>query len=911
MTERLAPETGGQVVDGSPIINDAYSEPTRHWEFSTEGPPQLTAGRRPAGYLPPDPSGRGVLDVTADTIPLDLVNDLRERLVAWQQDAYVGVSEVTRALLAHWFESDRESGMRPFFAQREALETLVFLVEAPADRRVGLAVPQVEAYQRWCTKMATGTGKTLVMAMTIAWCVLNKAASRTDNRFTDAVLVVCPNLTVKERLAGLAPQRPDSEYHAFGLIPPHLSGLLGQAKVMITNWHQLAPDTDPKRSVLKRGPESDAAFCRRVIGPGLGNKRRILVINDEAHHAYRFAETPARRGEAAQEAEQATVWIDGLARIHRDREILRCHDFSATPMYTAGSGKPAGSLFEWIVSDFSLVDAIESGLTKIPRIPTDDNAGASVPRYRNLWQHVRDALPRGKQDASERGSSLSDYLTRIDGPLKQLAGEWEDTLDQWRDADREVPPAMIVICNDTRLAEVIEQHVAVRGSATPGLANTPAATRTLRIDSRLLKQAEDRDEAGTASDKAERIRQVVATVGKVGEPGQDIRCVISVAMLSEGWDARNVTQILGLRAFTSQLLCEQVVGRGLRRSSHDDLSVPEYVDVYGVPFQMLPFAKGGGGRPTPPPRTTSVVAQRDRAELEIRFPRVVGIVNDVGQTLALDRDSLVGVRVEPTNDPTVTRVVGVGSVAIDDQDRQRTWNSYRRQRLVFELAARVLRGQQGAEHLFPQAIKEINWVLEHRVHLAAGIPEGELDNEFYKTLLVQRIRDQLRSGIEHPHALLPVLDEYQPEGSTSQVSFLTSKAVEPATKSHLNYVVCDSELERQLAQALEADERVESYVKNDHLFFELPYRFDGRTLRYIPDFLVRLRGGAMLIIEGKGQATTRDASKESAARRWTAAVNADQRWGRWSYHVARTVADLGAAVAHAETQASQGAPSHS
>jgi len=896
VTEPQARVTGGQVVDGSPIINDAFSAPSQHWEFSTDGPPKLVSGRRPAGYLPPDPSGRGVLDVTADTIPLDLVNDLRERLHAWRQDDYVGASEVTRALLAHWFESDRESGLRPFFAQREALETLVFLVEAPADRRVGIDVPRVEAYQRWCTKMATGTGKTLVMAMTIAWCVLNKAASRTDNRFTDAVLVVCPNLTVKERLAGLDPHRPGNEYESFGLVPPHLSGLLGQAKLMVTNWHQLTPDTDPKRSVLKRGPESDAAFCRRVIGPGLGNKHRILVINDEAHHAYRFAEAPAQRGEAAQEAEQATVWIDGLARIHRDREILRCHDFSATPVYPSGSGKPAGSLFEWIISDFSLVDAIEAGLTKIPRIPTDDNAGASVPRYRNLWQHVRDALPRGEQDATERGSSLTDYLTRIDGPLKQLAGEWEETLEQWRDVGRAVPPAMIVICNDTALAGVLEQHIAVRGSASPGLVNTPTATRTLRIDSRLLKQAEDRDEVGTASDNAERIRKTVATVGKIGEPGQEIRCVISVAMLSEGWDARNVTQILGLRAFTSQLLCEQVVGRGLRRSSHDDLTVPEYVDVYGVPFQMLPFAKGGGGKASPPPRTTSVVAQRDRRELEIRFPRVVSIVNDVGQTLVVDRDALVGVRVEPTNDPTVTRVVGVGSVTVDDQDRQRTWNSYRRQRLIFELAARVLQGQAGAEHLFPQAIKEITWVLDNKVQLAAGIPEGELDNEFYRTLLVQRIRDQLRPGVQHPEALLPVLDEYQPEGSTGQVSFLTSKTVEPAIKSHLNYVVCDSELERQIAQALESNDQVEAYVKNDHLFFELPYRFDGRTLRYVPDFIVRLHGGAMLIVEGKGQATTRDASKESAARRWIAAVNADQRWGLWSYHVAHSVADVAAAI---------------
>jgi len=898
------PNAGGQVVDGSPIINDAFTEPDRHWQFSANEPPQLVDGRREAGYLPPDPSGAGELDVTAATVPLDLVNDLRDRLRAWRTDGYVGATEVTRALLAHWFDSDRESGLRPFFAQQEALETLVFLVESPADRRVGISIPQVEAYQRWCTKMATGTGKTLVMAMTIAWCVLNKSAARTDTRFTDAVLVVGPNLTVKQRLAGLDPHQPGSEYEAFGLIPPHLSGLLGHARVMVTNWHQLAAATDPKRSVLKRGQESDAAFCRRVLGPGLGSKRRVLVLNDEAHHAYRHEAPPQKRGEDAAAVEQATVWIDGLARIHRDREILRCHDFSATPMYPAGSGHPAGALFEWIVSDFSLVDAIESGLTKIPRIPTDDNAGSLVPRYRNLWAHVRDALPRGASDADpegDRGSSVTDYLTRIDGPLKQLAGEWEATFERWRDAGRPVPPAMIVICADTALAEVVDLHIAQKAGAAPGLANTGGALRTLRIDSKLLKQAEDRDEVTDGSDHAERIRRLVATVGKPGQPGQDIRCVISVAMLSEGWDASNITQILGLRAFSSQLLCEQVVGRGLRRSSHDDLSVAEYVDVYGVPFQMLPFAKGGGGPIAPPPKSTSVVALRDRTDHEIRFPRVVSIVNDVGDTLILDRDAVVRVEVDPSNDPTITRVTGIGSTTPDDQDRNRTYANFREQKLVFEIASLIVKGQEFANHLFPQAVEQVRWVLANKVHFAAGVDRGELENQFYKSVLVQRIRDQLRSGLQHPGRLLPVLDEYQAEGTTAAVNFRTTKNVEPATKSHLNVTVCDSELERAIAQQLDADPRVQAYAKNDHVFFEIPYRFDGRNLRYIPDFLVRLDNGTTLILEGKGRATSRDASKASAAQRWVAAVNADGRWGHWSYHVAYAPGDVAAALAAAMT----------
>ena len=427
-------EATAQVVDANPIINHPYSEPARHWDFREEGPPIVAEGRRVAGYLPPDNSGSGQLSITGDLVPLDLVNDLRDRVRAWRADGYVGATNVTRELFSRWFDEDREPGIRPFFAQQEAMETIAFLAEAQAARRVGLEIPKVEAFERWCAKMATGSGKTLVMAMTIAWSALNKVANPMDQRFADAFLVICPNLTVKERLAGLDPhRRPQNEYQSFDLIPPNYQPLLGQARVMVANWHVLAEDKDPPRSVLRRGRESDAAFCRRVLGTTLGSKRRILVLNDEAHHAYRH-KTDAKRGEDAAEAERATVWIDGLARIHRDREVLRCLDFSATPIYVSGTGHEPGSLFEWIVSDFALVDAIESGLVKVPRIPTDDNAGAGTPKYRNLWEHVKASLPRGDADEPQRGHDLMDYLTQLDGPLRQLAGEWQETFERWKGA---------------------------------------------------------------------------------------------------------------------------------------------------------------------------------------------------------------------------------------------------------------------------------------------------------------------------------------------------------------------------------------------------------------------------------------------------------------------------------------------
>jgi len=887
-----------QVVDASPIINDPYHEPTRHWHFEPGRLPEIREGRRASGYLPA--GGNTQLSITDELVQLDLVNDIRDRVRRWRQDDYPGATSVTRDLLDRWFDEQREAGLRPFFAQREALETLVFLTEAPPDRRVGVQIPQTEAYVRWAVKMATGSGKTLVMAMTIAWSVLNKAASPQDPRFSEAVLVICPNLTVKERLAGLDPHAAQNEYQAFDLIPPQFQRLLGQARVLVVNWHALAPETDPKHGVVRRGPESDAAFCRRVIEPSLGPKRRILVINDEAHHAYRHRPSARQRGEEAEEAERATVWIDGLARVHRDRELLRCLDFSATPMYGTGAGYPPWTPFPWVVSDFALVDAIESGLVKIPRIPTDDNAGASVPKYFNIWEHVKASLPRVTD--KRVGNPLFDYLMQVDGPLKQLAGEWLATFTRWHDANRPIPPAMIIICSDTRMAEALETYIGQKSGVYPELRNigNSEQLRTVRIDSRLLKSAEARDDGRNATEAEQRLRRIVATVGKGGEPGAGVRCLVSVAMLSEGWDARNVTQILGLRAFSSQLLCEQVVGRGLRRSSYDDLTTPEYVDVYGVPFQLLPFAKAGPSRPIQPPRTTSVVALRHRRDLEIVFPRVVAIVYEVRTILNVDWDDVPPMNVAPQHDPTRTRVAGIGTNVLATQTHQPMWVNYRRQRLLFDIAARVIRGQVHLAPLFPQAIALVEQYLQTRVRFAPGVQEGELDNELYRNQIATRLQDALRPT-EDDEKLLPVLDEYQPTGSTKTVAFSTTKPVEPTIKSHVNFAVCDSGLEHGIVRELEDDDRVEAYVKNDHLFCEILYRYGGRTLRYVPDFLIRLSGGGYLLLEGKGRALLKDEAKESAARRWVAAVNADGRWGVWHHAVVYHRSEVPSAVTQALT----------
>jgi len=888
----------GQVIDGNPIINDAFAEPVRHWYFSGLVP-EIRQGRRRSGYLSPSPDGQ--LKISDELIELPVVNDIRDRVRSWREADYPGASQVTRDLFRHWWDDSRKQlNNRPFFAQQEAVEVVVFLTEAPEHLKVGINVPSAgEAYGRWAIKMATGTGKTLVMSLITAWSGLNKAISRNDLRFTDQILVVCPNLTVRDRLSGsggLDPKNPESAYETFDLIPPQYKSLMGQVKVQVMNWHQLAPKEDPKSSVVKRGKESDAAFARRVL-TDLSSNGRILVLNDEAHHAYRFPADAKVSTSEQDELREATIWIDGLEKISKAREIIRALDFSATPMYTGLFKDKAWTPFEWIISDFALVDAIESGLVKIPRTPTDDNASEAIPKYRNLWNYIKDSLPKRGQ-SEESSHPMMDYLAEADGPLKQLAGAWEETYQAWEEGGRTIPPVMIVICHDTSVARLLEKHIAELGEASPMLVNRKGQPPvTIRIDSDALAKAESGNDSGGGSE----IRELVATVGKSGKPGEKIRCLVSVAMLSEGWDARNVTHILGLRAFASQLLCEQVVGRGLRRSDFSDLTQPEYVDVYGVPFQLLPMAKATGGKPTPPPNYTNVHTIKERDKFKIEFPRIVQIVPNIEDTLDIDFDAIEPIRVTPRFDPTDTYVefdlgtphAGMGGAV---QDRERAYENFRIQRLIYRVSAGLIQ-PYSRPWLFPQALRISERVIRPlqeggKIDYADGVDQREICNMRYLTVIRERIGAALKSG-EGEEKFLPALDDYEPLGSTDAQNFQspTDKCV-VSVKSHLSHAVCDSNLERKIVAILEKTDLVESWVKNHRLYLEIPYLYMGVSHHYRPDFIVKLATGLTVLVEGKGVADEKDDSKATAARRWVQAVNAWGELGTWAHVICYDANDL-------------------
>jgi len=964
-----------------PIICRPFAEPDKHWSYDRlDGTPHALEYRRPAGYYWRDPAvSRGQLALLEDEqfIELKYVNELRDQIRAWRKRNYNGATKTSQKLLRHWTRPGRER--RLFFCQIEAAETIIWLTEVATenqrrellrnedgtDRTLDAPVDAsslekaYQALRRYCCKMATGSGKTVVMGMLAAWSVLNKLQNPRSAKHSDAILIVCPNLTIKERLQVLRPNHPDNYYGKFDLLPPgSMRELMEQAQLHITNWHAFLPESEHVEGgksyrVVEKGPESDGAFCERVL-EGLRGKRDLLVFNDEAHHAYRplpvdedklKGQTAKERAEEKQAREEATVWIGGLDRINAGVGILACMDLSATPFYLGGAGHAEGTALPWIVSDFGLVDAIESGITKVPRVPVLDETGRPEPKYFRLWEHIIQNLGPGEKPSAKRRPKPEAIARDADDALQQLAGLWKDTFDEYEKAESQIPPAMIVVCDNTDLAEVMYQRISGerleddpekpgkkrvvfdRGHVFPELLqnqpDTPAQQRpSMRIDTRLLNEAEAHLDGESKADIAEALRRRVNTVGKPGEPGQHVRCVVSVAMLTEGWDACNVTHILGLRAFGSQLLCEQVVGRGLRRVDYEvdpetGLLEEEYVDVYGIPFEVIPFKKRPITRPPVPPKPITWVHALDerRSLFEIRFPRVEGIVCDVTEGITVDWDDVEPLEIDRSFAPTQTisrprvgyqiggaGVQGVGPPVV--QTRREFYEQVRLQEIEYELAARVTAAlsdakdgklRHSARHLlFPHVLGVVRRFRQEKVNYHRANPK-EIGVLRYVEMMVQRLVTAIRPlDREGETRLIPRLERYRPIGSTHEVSFNTTRRCQPTFKSHLSHVVLDTETwEESAAFHLEVSPDVLAYARNDHLDFVIPYEFLGQPRTYIPDFLVKLTDGTTVILEIKGYEDEEDREKHTAAQRWIEAVNRWGELGRWGFAVCREPGEVG------------------
>lgn len=977
-----------------PILNSPYDYPNQHWELDDSGQPtqQIIESRRRAEFITPIPKprkrkgmaeqsqllfdeGKGLSSEEQQYDHTAIINGIRQQVDKWRSLPNPNdwhVTPETARLLQHW-RHHNFSSIRPFFCQVEAVETAIWLTEvAPNAGKPGkgflehLANANNDAnpeIMRLALKLATGAGKTTVMAMLIAWQTINAVRKPQSKRFTRGFLIVAPGLTIRDRLRVLMPNDPDSYYLSRELIPGDMMGDLERAKIVITNYHafklrERMELSKGGRSLLQgRGEslntlETEGQMLQRVM-PDLMGMKNIMVINDEAHHCYR--EKPVHedegtlkgddRKEAEKNNEAARLWISGIEAVNRKLGVTRVIDLSATPFFLRGSGYAEGTLFPWTMSDFSLMDAIECGIVKLPRVPVADNIpGGDMPKFRNLWEHIRTRMPKKGRGKAKTLDPLS-LPVELQTALQALYGHYEKTYELWKDAGVRVPPCFIVVCNNTSTSKLVYDYISgfIRENedGTSNVVNgrlelfrnydeydNPIARpRTLLIDSEQLESGEALDKSfrNMASEEIDRfrreivertgdqrqaeniseqdlLREVMNTVGKAGQLGESIRCVVSVSMLTEGWDANNVTHVLGVRAFGTQLLCEQVIGRALRRQSYDlneeGLFNVEYADVLGIPFDFT--AKPVVAPPQPPRETIQVKAVRpDRDALEIRFPRVVGYRVELPEerlTAEFNDDSVLELTPDLVG-PSITKNAGIIGEDVDLSLEH--LQDMRRSTLLFHITQRLLYtkwrdpGEEPKLHLFGQLKRITKQWLDNCLVCKGGTYPAQLMYQELADMACERITAGITRKLVGERPIKAVLDPYNPIGSTAHVNFNTSKTDRwetDAKRCHINWAILDSDWEGEFCRVVESHPKVKAYVKNHNLGLEVPYRYGSETRKYIPDFIVLVDDGhgdddlLHLIVEIKGY--RREDAKEKKITMevyWVPGVNNHGQYGRWAF----------------------------
>ncbi len=971
--------------------------PDMHWELDADGRPtnsKIDRRRRSdlISAMPPAKSKKAnkqvELELSAEGLSgqdlsynvTEFVNELRREVDVWRNlpnPSQWQVSPVTQRLLSHWraIQKDEKQVIRPFFCQLEAVETAIWLGEvAPKLRdrgrrfRTRLEAANAEANPdlfRLAMKLATGAGKTTVMAMLIAWQTLNSVRSSNSKTFSRGFLIVTPGITIKDRLRVLLPNDAENYYQKLNLVPAEMMQDMQRAKIVLTNYHsfklrekvKLATGT---RSALEghgealKTLETEGQMLQRVM-PNLMGIGKINVINDEAHHCYReraVSESERLTGDELREAkenrEAARLWISGLEAAKRKIGLQIVYDLSATPFFLAGSGWVEGTLFPWVVSDFSLMDAIECGIVKLPRVPVADNLpGQPEPLYRNLWAAIGKKMPKKSKGTVVDPQKLPMELkTAIDA----LYGHYEKTYKLWKSKAVGIPPVFVVVCNNTTNSELLRDYMAgyERANQDGTIETVPGKCplfsnfasdgerlprpRSVLIDSATLEAGGDIDKSfrdthaseieafrreqaerglgGDALNEADILREVMNTVGKKDKLGEQVRCVVSVSMLTEGWDANNVTHILGLRAFGTQLICEQVVGRALRRLSYQvdehGLFRTEYADIMGI--DGLNFSDQPRVAPPQPPRDVINVraVSPERDDLEITFPRVQGYVADLpSDRLDVDFSDIEPYVLNPekVNATLVTMQGIVGETETLSLDYLKTTRNstiayHVAKHMVFEKLRDA--NESPRMHLIPAAKRIVNqWLNEgHLVCKGGTVPAQLLYRE-----IADEVCDMIFGAlIDKPggeSVMRAVLDPYNPLGTTHGVNFNTTKETRYAPrpdKSHMNWIITDSDWEDKLAAQIEEHPKVASYAKNHNLGFEVPYLLEGEPKTYIPDFLIRLDTEELttLIIEVKGY-RGHDAmiKADTIAHKWVPAVNRNGKFGRWGFAELRSAHDFG------------------
>lgn len=1013
----------------NPILNSPYTEPLLHYNTDSEGALDYTdicEGRRvfktDSAVMPTRQKGQKEIFEQNDDLGNDarhIINLCRAEVGQWRLEKYPNTTRITKELLTFWFDNpERPAHKKLFFAQQEAVETATWLNEVAEKSNAGQHILNIlrqgqqtvstapnDQLPRIAFKMATGSGKTVVMACLICYHFFNRQEYKNDTRFADYFLIVAPGVTIKSRLGVLFvdtknknPNDIEDYYRVRWLIPANMQHRLENlnSRLVITNYHTFEPKilqgnkrspfdgkVDLNGKKIDTGNKEDfSQVIKRTLGK-FKTGSRVLILNDEAHHCYLpQSKSKTTDNEEFDENARAAVWFSGLREIAKRFKLQSVYDLSATPYYLTGSGYTPYSLFPWVVSDFGLIEAIESGLVKIPFLPeSDDTQELTMPVLRNLYDHVKDELPKKgqrtkKKEAAIEGEKVSELPPKLPSLVKNALdqfyshyADYDKGIRSQQEAKADLfsaPPVFILVCNNTSVSKEVYKYIAgyeytdAQGEITTvtgvkelfsnyhAVTNAPLKRPpTLLIDSDALENGEQindefkkifvseidefkKDYArmyGQGSvekiSDAEILREVVNTVGQQGKLGSHIRCVVSVSMLTEGWDANTVTHIMGLRAFGSQLLCEQVAGRALRRMNYflqgydkdgnptDDKRKiviekfpPEYAHIIGVPFKMF---KGGKTEPPPPPVDLTHIAAipARQALMEIEFPNVVGYrIENIDCALTHDFSQLENYEIDGSKIPTET--IMASPISPNEEKLKITDVLEKRDQELFYLITKELikvhfSDEAGNPHFqkFNQ-LKDIVKQWYHEKVLLLNIPDPNYKRLIYfddPKKIVDHIARGINTHLNTSEHIRPVFNYYNKFSSTKYVNGNTVKDVYPTEKSHINYVVMDSDWEGICAKTLEEIETVETYVKNQFLGFAIPYTKDGKDRQYFTDFLVRVKSKdgltKNLMIEISGMSHDKAEKKWFVENRWLPAVNAlKDKYGYPEWHFIEIANDI-------------------
>ena len=746
---------------------------------------------------------------------------------------------------------------------------------------------------------------------------------------------------------------------------------VNRAKIVITNYHAFKLR---ERIELSKGgrqllqgrvgeelntQETEGQMLQRVM-PDLMGMKNILVMNDEAHHCYREkpddGDDEDLKGDEKKEAEKnneaARVWISGLEAVNRKLGVSRVIDLSATPFFLSGSGYAEGTLFPWTVSDFSLMDAIECGIVKLPRVPVAENIpGNEMPMFRNLWENIRKDMPTKGRGKGEELDPLK-LPTRLQTALQALYGHYEKTFKLWEEKGIKVPPCFIIVCQNTAISKLVYDFISgfhrKNADGTTTLENGRLALfrnfdettgnplprpNTLLIDSEQLEAGDALDDnfRGMAADEIERfrreivertgdahagenitdqelLREVMNTVGKPGQLGGSIRCVVSVSMLTEGWDANTVTHVLGIRAFGTQLLCEQVIGRALRRQSYDlneegpdkGLFNVEYADIFGIPFDFT--AKPVIAPPQPPRETVQVKAIRpERDALEIRFPRVEGYRVELPEerlTADFNEDSILVLSPDIVG-PSITRNSGIIGEGVDMNLKHLGDMRPSRSSSTSPSGCSTRNGATPARSRSSTFSDSSS----------ASPSNGSTPASSAKARPIRRcscIRNwptwpAIASRRPSPGSFsasgpsrrcsIPTIPRGPQATSGSTRRGLTAGTRAVRRRRTMSIGSCSTAIGKaEFCRVAESHPQVIAYTKNHNLGLEVPYRYGSETRMYRPDFIVLVDDGhgpddpLHLVVEIKGY--RREDAKEKKSTMdtyWVPGVNHLGTYGRWAF----------------------------